>query len=733
MTISNQVSEDSQTVHKLDNNNPYSIVKENDLVRYPKLNELPSTIGDKFRPIIYIFTALRAETKYVLRKLYRELRNLLRLFDLLMLFLLIIIGLVAFFFISVYGIPFVLSIFPESIVGNPADTIWGEQICKFYENGTITYSAENCAKPASEKVSGWPLASGYVNGDLSKPKFTGLSTYIFNLWVSDTTLRIMVGVIGGLGVAIRLLFKSDIDKFKDKVTPREDVTYVFGSTIYAEKFLTLLTHTFASADEAALISDANYLWVERIAGLLDTYISEITDVKTTEEFAKPNLYELIGFKNAKRIFILTDSVERNQNILTNIRSLRPDVPIYILSQYTPEYLKGDLIKDENLFIIDDTEITRDGLVKSLSLDIKFPLCSEINVPRNYVGKSPLYLSNENFGLEVLAVKRPHLDDDGWDLLLPDQTILQRTDRLLLHITNDFKMKEANRIVTELPVRHLADLGELKYNKTGNRYITGKITEIPGRALYLEPKSARKSWQRRVVGSVSLLLIIVGIAIGRKWLPGIGNLPFGLTFELVLIISGVIGLFVYRSMHPILLKGIIELDKFEKTYLKRQKSFKRGSDIKIDISKMKVLRLVIMNPKRGKKQFRHYYLIDQEDKEYLIYSILWKKDETNNRKIQYLKRFENRLESYTELKIQKAYQEADETIIIDEDPEEDLEDIIESKMSSLQGREQDSPIEPASDSPPENGDKNFSNTEDNKDNNENISDNSNARDNGGSDP
>lgn len=678
-------------ISKLNEKDSYSLLVEEDIIRYPNLGELPSKLGDKLRPIKYLLTAIRAELKYVLRKLGRELKNLFRLFDLFILFLLLGIGLVAFFLVSVYAIPFVLSVMPESIVGDTEQTIWGEQICKFYDinKETITYSADNCDIPGSEKASGWPLASGYVDKAQTKPKFTGLNTYIFNLWTSDTTLRISVGVIGGLGVIMRLLFKSEIDKFRDKVNARKNVTYVFGSTIYAEKFLSLLTHTFAYADEAALISDAKYLWVERLAGLLDTYISS----ENLEEFEKSNLYTILGFANAKRIYILTDNTDRNQNILTNIRSLRPDVPIYILSQYTPDYLKGDLVKDENLHIIDDMDITREGLVKSLSLDIKFPLCSEVNVPRTYVGKSALYLTNEVPDIEILAVKRPHLDDDRWDLILPEKAILQRTDRIILNINSDFKMKEVNRIITEMPIRYLADLGELKYEKTKNKYIKASITEVPGRTLLLEPKGARKSWIRRIIGISSLILIVSGILIGRNLISGIPKTPIDLilvklSLEFILFFSGVICFFVYRSLHPILLKGIVEIDKFDKTYLRRTKSFKRGKNITADISKMKELLLVIVEPKRGKKQFRNYYLVDADNNKLLIVSILWRKIEKNEKKNEYLKRFENRLESYTELSIVKDYKEGDETVIIDEDPDED--DLAEEFDSVIESNPENDP-------------------------------------------
>ena len=93
--------------------------------------------------------------------------------------------------------------------------------------------------------------------------------------------------------------------------------------------------------------------------LIDIYI-----VENSKEFEKHNLYETIGFKNASRIMILTEDIQLNQNILTNIRRVRPDVEIILLSQFSPPFVFSDLVSDENLVIIDDLEPTDRGLVLS---------------------------------------------------------------------------------------------------------------------------------------------------------------------------------------------------------------------------------------------------------------------------------------------------------------------------------------------------------------------------------
>ena len=648
---------------RIDEKDPYSLMIEEDgTLRYPKNSELSLGLSDKLRPIIYVIDALTAETKFVLRKLKRELNNLFRLLDLTVIFLLLIIGLVTLFLSTAFIIPGLVSLAPESIVHNPSDTIWGSTVCKVYEsNGTTTYSHENCGRPLAQQAPAWPFASSYTSQ--GKPEFTGLSTWIFHLWTSDTTIRILAGAAGVIGVILQLLFKSDIDKYRDKIKGRSNVTYVFGSSVYAEKFLTQLVFTFAYEDEATLISDAEYLWVERIAGLLDTYV-----VKNEEEFEKSKLYEIIEFKNAKRIYILTDNVMRNQNILTNIRALRFDVPIYIMSQFTPDYLKDQsLVKDENLHIIDDLETTREGLVKSLSLDIKFPLCTEVNVPKRYVGKSALFFNNElggnGNGIEILAVRRAHLDDNGWDLILPEQATLMRTDRLILNVTWDFKMKEANRIVTESPVRYLADLGELKYEKTTNKFVKASITDLPGKKLLIEPKGTRKSWVRRFVGLVSVVLILGGLVLGKE------NVKYS-PLDLVLILLGLIGLMIYQMMNPILMKGIVEIDKHEKSLLRRKKSFtKFGKDEVYVFSKMKKLLLVNVEGKKSKRIFKNYYLIDEENNKHLFIRILWNKKEKKEDKILSLKRFENRLQEYTGLDLTESFEESEDIPIIEGDDEE----------------------------------------------------------------
>ena len=544
--------------------------------------ELNYGIPESLRAIRFEIDAAQAEIKYVLRKGWREMRVLLNPVELMYLFFLIGLGLISFFLFTAIIIPVLISLIP----GDP-------------------FEAEK------------------------------LYNIILNVWLSDTVLRVLIGGVGALGILIRLLFRSDIDKFNDKVNSRSDLTYVFGSTIYAEKLIELLVFELAYEDQAALISDTPYLWVERIAGFIDTYT-----VKNNEEFEKSNLYKIIGFNNAKRVLILTDDIERNQNILTNLRALHPELPIYILSQFTPQYLKtGELVKDDHLFIIDDLENTREALVKSLSLNINFPDCTEINVPRNYAGLPARRMTKDLAGIEVLAVRRPNVDDDEWVLLSADDTILQRTDRVILYVTWDFGMKRINRVNHELPIRHLIDLGEIKVEEPNGKIYDAHITDEPGRSLLVEPKGTRKSWQRRLIAAISTLILFTGLILGRN--QSISSYAY------IFFFSGILGLLLAYWLHPLPQRGIMLWSKDEKTFLKKNKTFSFfGTDFRYSFEKATQIIVNIGNVTKKLQPMKEYYLIDKEGNKFHSINLVSSGIDSET----VIKRFELRLKAYTGLSI-----------------------------------------------------------------------------------
>ncbi|MFW9930770.1 MAG: hypothetical protein ACFFD1_15385, partial [Candidatus Thorarchaeota archaeon] len=348
--------------------------------------KLKYSLKDKWLVFKTEIDAIHSEINVGLRKLSREIKYLIRGMDLIILIVLFSIFIISLFLISVIIIPLILTFFPSSIFVEPFIKHTGTDI-----------------------TSGWQINS--------------LTITMLHLWTDDTTLRIAIGAAGILGLIFRLLQKRDIERFSDKVKSKKEVTYIFGSTIYAEKFCHQMVHAFGYDEQIALISDKGFLWVENIAGLLDTYT-----IQNPKEFDKENFYKMVGFNNAKRIMILTDNVEYNQAILTNLRSVNPTVPIFILSQYTPAFLDTKLVEDPNTYVINDLEMTNKGLGTSLSLDIIYPECAEINVPRTFVGRSAEYITKDTPTVEILAIKRPNIDsEDGSWIILPPTEILQRTD------------------------------------------------------------------------------------------------------------------------------------------------------------------------------------------------------------------------------------------------------------------------------------------------------------------
>jgi hypothetical protein len=343
------------------------------------------TLGDNLRQLKFNLTAVRADLKYLRRVVFRELRFFIPVTDLIILLLMLVVIAVVIIVITLFLIPIPLAIL----------------FSQTYQKG-----------------------------------FEGILGFI----LENDVLRLFAALIGVVTIVVRLMVQSPINKYRDKVNSRKNVTYVFGSSKPAEQFLFEMIHQYGYEEQVSLIADADLLWIRKLKALIDIYVVE--DLK---EFEKPNLYDIIGFQNASRILILSESIELNQNILTNIRQVRPDVEIILLSQYAPNFVFSDLVQDENLVIIEDLDVTVEGLVLSLSLDFHFPQTSEIDVPRTYIGNTGDEMSSDIPKLEVLLIRRG-------DELLPTSEKLQPDDRIIVYYYSNFDMKRTNRVVTELPYK-----------------------------------------------------------------------------------------------------------------------------------------------------------------------------------------------------------------------------------------------------------------------------------------
>lgn len=363
------------------------------------------TFGDNIRQLKFNLTTIRANSKVVFRLVLREIKYFLPLKDLFLLFLWIFIFIAFLLVFVIWGVPLALSIIPGDPFNAWVGSSWGRKLTQ------------------AEIDASW----------------TGLHVNLMKWIFNDTTLRYGAGIIGTVTIIVRLMIKSPIAKYRDKVNTRKDVTYVFGTSRPAEQFLFEMIFQYGYEERVSLIADNDLLWIRKLKAFIDIYV-----VENQLEFEKENLYDIIGFENASRIMILTESIELNQNILTNIRRVRPDVDIILLSQYAPAFVFSELVQDQHLIIIEDLDATVQGLVLSLSMDFDFPPTVEIDVPRTYVGSTGVAMTSDLISQKVLLIRR------GNDLLLPEEK-LELGDRVIIYFSSNYFMKMTNRVVTELPL------------------------------------------------------------------------------------------------------------------------------------------------------------------------------------------------------------------------------------------------------------------------------------------
>ncbi|MFX1514381.1 MAG: hypothetical protein ACFFCQ_17540 [Promethearchaeota archaeon] len=280
-------------------------------------------------------------------------------------------------------------------------------------------------------------------GIISEGAREGWSGYFEGTFWSSGNTRTFFAIGGGIAWLIRQMRKSEFDKFARKVNAQRNVTYVFGTSPYAEQIIFHTTKRLGLEERVAIIADRNLFWVQGSRGKCPAFV-----VENIEEFSKSNLYEKLKFKNAERIFILTENVELNQEILTYVR-LWTDAEVILLSQYTPGFLHQIPLKEQNIRIIEDLEANIEDLVFSLSLDIDMPLGGAVEalVPRCYVG-SPAEMMNTNPNLRklsVIGIRRGEQILDSWETL-------QKGDYVILISDHNNNLKRTIRSGRELSSR-----------------------------------------------------------------------------------------------------------------------------------------------------------------------------------------------------------------------------------------------------------------------------------------
>ncbi len=369
-------------------------------------------VKDGFRKFRFELAAVHAELRFIVRALFRELYFYISVSSLLIIITAAILLILPIALLILVIIPF------------------------FLQNILV------------------PLLNSSLNADFTK-------IYLdYKVMVVDTILgsetkqglirdnRVVFGALAGaVGLLIRIVLQPEFEKFRNKVNfHKSDMTYVFGTTPYAERLIHAMVHRFGYEEKLCLIADNDYLWVQGIKIFIPTYV-----VSNKQEFSKDTLYSALGFKNAKMVFVLTDNSALNQDIITKVREHRPDVPIYLLKQHAPTYLLEfeDVLdlEEQNIFLIDDLTASLDELLISMALDIKFPTCYELPAPKTHFGVEAIKLKDDVGGLDVLRIKR----GNQW---LPPTEPLQKGDRILVYVLSDFDMRRTNRIVSELTLKRI---------------------------------------------------------------------------------------------------------------------------------------------------------------------------------------------------------------------------------------------------------------------------------------
>ncbi|MFX0091746.1 MAG: hypothetical protein ACFFBD_08280 [Candidatus Hodarchaeota archaeon] len=360
-----------------------------------------------FRKIKFEITAIRAEFNHIRKRVFRDILKTWNMEELLILSTIFIILLVSAGILTLLILPLLAWII-DLLGWFPIDAETGQKL--------------------------WQLPD--ANGVVADNPFQWLFDIFLGIW--RTAIFAVGAVFAFISWVIRMRMKPIVIKFRDKINARPSgMTYVFGTSQYAEAFLKEVIHLYGNEDWLVHIADCSFLWVEGNMAFVDTYV-----VENIEEFSRPNFYELLGFQNAERILILTEDPELNQSILTFIRG-QTEAEIIMLEQFAPAFLKLRLVKDPKIKLIDDVKAITDNLILSISLDMRFPKCLEMDVPRIYFGMPASNISCDIGGIEILKVKR------GEEYLDPD-TETQLGDRLITYVTFPFDFKRTARITVQLP-------------------------------------------------------------------------------------------------------------------------------------------------------------------------------------------------------------------------------------------------------------------------------------------
>ena len=123
--------------------------------------------------------------------------------------------------------------------------------------------------------------------------------------------------------------RRQVRKFAEKAVEQQNEMFVFGSNIFTEAFIDNLIEIGAQS-KVALISDKKLAWIDEVKDEINVLYEE-----RLEEYGKRNLYETIGFTNAKKVIILHEDPIIIQNIMSFISSV--ELKAILLAQFAPPF------------------------------------------------------------------------------------------------------------------------------------------------------------------------------------------------------------------------------------------------------------------------------------------------------------------------------------------------------------------------------------------------------------
>ncbi len=214
--------------------------------------------------------------------------------------------------------------------------------------------------------------------------------------------------------------RRQVRKFAEKTVEHQNEIFVFGSNIFTEAFIDNLIEIGAEG-KVALISDKKLAWIDEVKSQINVLYEE-----QLEEYGKRNLYETIGFSQAKKVIILHEDPIIIQNIMSFISN--DELKAILLAQFAPpfvHYLAGQ--KQGQILIVDNLfQIVR-KLYEEMNLPLVKPPVIAIPVPDRFKQNNLLDLRIPN--VKILNILR----EDSDQRIFPLDEPIQDNDKLLLYL------------------------------------------------------------------------------------------------------------------------------------------------------------------------------------------------------------------------------------------------------------------------------------------------------------